>query len=240
MNMKLILNPTLEEFAKLSIFTKGPLLKDGYYGFIADSIFLVEYEGIIVGYLTYRMHEVYVDLDCIFVAPEYRRKGIATFLVEQALKYFIERGVCAAEIEAVTPEGCAHAHSLKFHKIKEQYDWREDQYHTTFTKILCSYRKQSRKAKNMLAIWKKDYWTTKPDKDPDMSWPLGNNKLPIIFRCSPADWTAAIIVDGQIIKQELINNLLHVYSTYVRLETDETDVYPYIPECMKGTKYTHW
>ncbi len=238
-DLELILNPTLEDFAKFSAYTGGPFLRDGYYGFTTDDIFLARCEGYIVGYLTYRRSEVYVELQSIFVAPEFRRHGIATFLVEQALKYCMERGVCVADIEAVTSEGRAHARSLKFQKIEERYDWQFDQYHTTFMKILCPHRKQHKNAKNMLAIWKKDYWKTEPDKEPNMSWSLGDSKLPIIFKCQPADWTAAIIIDGKIVKQELINNLLGVYSQYVRLETEGTDVYPWVPECMKGTQYTH-
>ncbi len=39
-DLELILNPTLEDFAKFSAFTGGPLLRDGYYGFISDDIFL--------------------------------------------------------------------------------------------------------------------------------------------------------------------------------------------------------
>ena len=238
-DLELILNPTLEDLAKFSAYTGGPFLRDGYYGFISDDIFLARCEGYIVGYLTYRRSEVYVELQSIFVAPEFRRHGIATFLVEQALKYFMERGVCVAEIEAVTSEGRAHARSLKFQKIEEHYDWQFDRYHTTFMKILCPHRKQHKNAKNMLAIWKKDYWKTEPDKEPDMSWSLGDSKLPIIFKCQPADWTAAIIIDGKVVKQELINNLLGVYSQYVRLETEGTDVHPWVPECMKGTQYIH-
>lgn len=235
-DLDLILNPTLEDFAKFSAFTGGPVLRDSYYGFINDNIFLARCEGYIVGCLTYRRKEIYVTLDSIFVAPEFRRKGVATFLVEQALKYFTERGVCVAEIEAVSQEGRAHARSLKFQKIENWYD---GQTYTRYMKILCRSRKQSKNTKKMLAVWKKDYYNTKPDKEPDMSWSLSDNSLPVIFYCKPCDWTAAIIVDGQIVKQELINNLFEVCSRYVRLDTSETDVQPWSPECMKGTQYSH-
>lgn len=39
-NLELILNPTLEDFAKFSAFTDGPFLRDGYYGFVTNNIFL--------------------------------------------------------------------------------------------------------------------------------------------------------------------------------------------------------
>lgn len=39
--------------------------------------------------------EVYVKLQNIFGAPKFRQHEIATFLVEQTLKYFMERGVCS-------------------------------------------------------------------------------------------------------------------------------------------------
>ena len=80
-DLELILNPTLEDFAKFSAFTGGPMLRDGYYGFISDDIFLARCEGYIVGYLTYRRSEVYVELQSIFVAPEFRRRGIAPLSV---------------------------------------------------------------------------------------------------------------------------------------------------------------
>ena len=231
--LELILNPTLKDFSKISAFINGPILRDGYYGFISDNIFMIRCERDIVGYLTYSRSEVCVTLDGIFVAPKVRRQGIATFLVEQALEYFKARGVCVAELKAVTEEGQAHARSLKFKKIELGYDY------TLYMKILCPYRKQCKKAKKMLAVWKKDYWNTTPDKEPDMSWSLIDNKLPIIFRCKPSEWTAAIIVNGEIVKQELINNLFMVHSRYARFETNGTYVRPWSPECMRGTVYYH-
>lgn len=236
-DLELILNPTLEDFAKFSAFTGGPFLRDGYYGFISDDIFLARCEGYIVGYLTYRRSEVYVELQSIFVAPEFRRHGIATFLVEQALKYFMERGVCVAEIKAVTPEGRAHARSLKFHKLEWWCNWNQE--YTRYMKILCPYRKPTKNAKNLLRIWHREFYKTKIDDVPSMSWALGNSKLPIIFWCNSAEWRVQIIEDGRVIQDGCVKDILGTTSKYIRLETEGTKILPWVPECMKGTQYTH-
>ncbi len=236
-DLELILNPTLEDFAKFSAYTGGPILRDGYYGFISDDIFLARCEGYIVGYLTYRRSEVYVELQSIFVAPEFRRRGIATFLVEQALKYFMERGVCVAEIEAVTPEGRAHARSLKFHKLEWWCNWNQE--HTRYIKILCPYRKSTKNAKNLLRIWHREFYKTKIDDVPSMSWALGNSKLPIIFWCNSAEWRVQIIEDRRVIQDGCVKDVLGTTSKYIRLETEGTKILPWVPECMKGTQYTH-
>lgn len=235
-DLELILNPTLEDFAKFSAFTDGPFLRDGYYGFITDDIFLARCEEYNVGYLTYRRSEVYVELQSIFVAPEFRRHGIATFLVEQALKYFVERGVCVAEIEAVTPEGRAHARSLKFHKLEWWCNWNQE--HTRYMKILCPHRQPTKSVKNMLCLWEDDYYNLKPNTKPSMVWSLGSSKLPIIFWCKSPDWKVAIIEDGKIVKEGRVKDIIGTTSKYVRLETEGTNVHPWVPECMKGTQYS--
>lgn len=235
--LEFILHPTLEEFGKVRNFADGPFVRDAYYGFISDNIFLARCEGGIVGWLTYSRREIYVELENIYVNPNYRRKKVGTFLMEKATEYFIQRGICVLEINAVSPEGRAHARSLGFSFVEENNTWHND--YTRYMKILCPYRRQSRMANNMLCIWKKDYYMTKPYKDPDMSWSLGNSKLPIIFRCKPYDWTAAIVINGKIVKQELIQNLLNTTSMYVRLETKGTEVLLWEPGFMKGIQYTH-
>lgn len=237
-DLELILNPTLQDFAKFSAYTDGPFLRDGYYGFIADKIFLVRCEGYIVGYLTYHRSEVYVELADIFVAPEFRRKGVATFLVEQALKYFMERGVCVAEIVAVSQEGRAHARSLKFHKLEWWSNWSQE--HTRYMKILCPHRKPTRNAKNMLCLWQREFYKTKIDDAPDISWALGNSKFPIIFWCNSPEWRVQIIEDGKVVQDGSACDILGTKSKYVRLETEGTKITPWIPECMKGTKYSHY
>ena len=236
-DLELITNPTLEDFGKVRYFADGPFVRDAYYGFIADNIFLARYEGEVVGWLTYRRREIYVELENIYVNPDYRRLKVGTFLVEKAIEYFMQRGICAAEINAVSREGRSHARALGFSFVEEFYTWGNEC--TCFNKILCPHRRQTRKAKNMLCIWKEEYYTDLPDKDPDMSWSLGGSKLPIIFRCKPFDWTAAIVADGKIIKQGLIRDLLDTTSTYVRLETKGTEIHLWKPDSMKGILYTH-
>lgn len=237
-DLELILNPTLEDFTKFSSFTAGPFLRDGYYGFVTNNIFLVRCERYIVGYLTYHRSEVYVELADIFVAPEFRRKGVATFLVEQALKYFMERGICVAEIVAVTPEGRTHARSLKFHKLDCWCNWNQE--YTRYMKILCPHRPMTTKGKNLLCVWKEDDYAVKPETSPSMSWSLGNSKLPIIFWCGSADWKVSVIEDGKTIKEGRIKDILGTTSRYIRLETEGIKVLPWTPDCMKGTQYSHY
>lgn len=238
-NLEIVLNPTLEEFAELNSFIEGPFLRDGYYGFISDSIFLVRCGGCIVGYLTYRRNEIWVELQDIFVSPKFRRRGIATFLVDQTLKYFIARGVCVAEIVAVTEEGCAHAKALKFRRMDSWNDWTQE--YTRYTKILCPYRKPTKTAKNMLCVWKDErYYDMKPDTKPSVIWSLDKSDLPIIFLCKSPEWIIAVIEDGKTIKEGRIKDLLKTTAKYIRIEIEGTNIQLWTPECMKNTKYSRF
>lgn len=107
-------------------------------------------------------------------------------------------------------------------------------------KILCSHRQPTKNAKNMLCLWEEDYYNIKPNAKPSMAWSLGSSKLPIIFWCKSSDWKVAVIEDGKTVKEGRVKDILGTTSKYIRLETDGTDVYPWVPKCMKGTQYSHY
>lgn len=77
-------------------------------------------------------------------------------------------------------------------------------------------------------------------KSPDMSWALGNSKLPIIFWCNSPDWRVQIIEDGNVVKDGPVKDILGTTSRYVCLDVDGTNIELRTPEFMKGTQYSHY
>lgn len=44
---------------------------------------------------------------------------------------------------------------------------------------------------------------------------------------------------ARVIQDGCVKDILGTTSKYIRLETEGTKILPWVPECMKGTQYTH-
>jgi GNAT superfamily N-acetyltransferase len=75
-----------------------------------DELFVAEWQGKIAGFIHYAVHEDIIDgganafITCLYVASEFRNKGIGSHLLKRTIKDVLAKGAVGVETSTANPD----------------------------------------------------------------------------------------------------------------------------------------